>query len=227
MNNVLRSSSEFQEIVTILQQMMEEGAHCTIWQNIDDRKLHTECFIERIDFDLGTLVLKPLDQTFASNFQKRMQIYFKGSVQSILFKELAHYTSKKLLVINLPREIKLLEKRKAPRISLIDRENKVAEASKYDKESLEPRYFDLELLDISQGGLSFFLTSQQAGSIMTGDSLFFSRLLNVPLPTPIEATVKYTCPTKIKMKLVSERGTKVGVAFSNPLDQGLWKNLSL
>ncbi len=226
MSDILRSTNNSDEILHILEQMVRDCTPCTIWQNISEKKLHTECYIERIDLTLQVLVLRPTLDFFPVDFKKRFQLYFRGKTQSILFKELAHFTSDKLLVINIPREIKLLEKRSKPRLDVTNKENRIALVTKYDQQSLEARYFDLELLDISQGGLSFFMTSQQAGSIAQGDQLFFSQILSIKLQAPILATVRYATPTKLKLKLVSKKGIKVGVAFETALEEILWKELS-
>lgn len=227
MSDILRSTDNITEIIQILEQMVRDFTPCTIWQNIDEKKLHTECVIERIDMNLDILVLRPTLDFFPVDFKKRIQLYFRGKNQSILFKELAHYTSDKQLVINIPREIKLLEKRSRPRLDVTSKDNRIALATKYDAQSLEARYFDLELLDISQGGLSFFMTLQQAGSINQGDQLFFSQILSVKLLSPLSSTVRYTAPTKLKLNLVSKKGIKVGVAFEKQLEDTVWNELSV
>lgn len=226
MNEALRSTNLYSEIISLLKQLEEDGVPCIIWQTLGGKKIHTECKVKFIDRRLGTIVLSPKDEQFPIRFEKRYQIFFRGDHQSILFKELVHFASDKLLVINIPREIKILEKRSTPRISFASGNGMNALASKYDKQSLEPRYYELELLDLSKGGLAFFLTSQQAGSITKGDQLIFSKILECDLAAPIISTVLYAAPTKIKMQQVSKKGYRVGVAFDQQIPPDQWDGIT-
>lgn len=227
MTEALRSSNKANEILASLIKLQEEGVPCTIWQNIEDRKVHTQCYIESIDMRLGTIILSPSDGQFSFDFKNRSPIFFRGEKLSLLFKEFLHYSNDKLLVINIPQEIKILEKRQNPRICFAPGEGRSASASKYDSKTLEARNFELELLDLSQGGLAFFLTAQQAGSISKGDSLLFSRILSLNFDEPLMATVLYSTPTRLKLNETQKRGLRVGVSFQEKIENERWKDLSL
>lgn len=187
-----------------------------VWQNEDGGRTLAHCLVKRIDRKLGTIVLQPKEFVFESTFNKRLSLYFKGNEQSILFKEQIHFASNQLLVLNIPREVRIIEKRTNPRTHYKFDDNNQIWVSKYEQGAEHPRNFELVLLDLSQGGLSFNLSSQQSGSIKKGDVIFISRIFETELQTPLVAEVKYAVHANYRFNETMRKGIRVGAQFNDP-----------
>ncbi len=186
-----------------------------MWQKNNDERQLAHCLIKRIDRKLGTIVLQPREFCFEESFNKRLSLYFKGDEQSILFKEQIHFASGQLLVLNIPREIKIIEKRENPRTTFDFSDDNLIWVSKYEDDMSHPRNFELILLDLSLGGIAFNISGQQAGSIKKGDLIFISRILDEELETPLIAEVKYARPARYREKETVRKGIRVGAQFKD------------
>lgn len=216
--NLLRSTQDYSEILKILHEIQQSESEILIWQknDINDHRIVDYCKMKRIDRKLGTIVLSPSKDIFSGTFNKRMSIYFKGKEHSVLFKEQIHFVSNQLLVLNIPHELRLLEKRSSPRTTFKFEDEKSVFISKFEENMIHPRNYELILLDISSGGIAFNLSPQQHGSIKKGDTIFIVRLFNNELPNPISAEVKYTAHVNFKIKGMTKKGIRVGAKFHEP-----------
>ena len=214
--NILRATSDHVEILTIFKDIQSSNSEILIWQKEDGGRTLAHCLIKRIDQKLGTIVLHPKERIFEETFNKRLSLYFKGTEQSILFKEQIHFASAQMLVLNIPREIRIIDKRGNPRTHYKFDDNNQIFISKFEEGAEHARQYELVLLDLSHGGFSFNLTTQQSGAIKKGDIILVSRIFETEIQNPLSAVVKYTTHTNCRSNGIIRKGIKVGAQFNDP-----------
>lgn len=214
MNN-LRVSFSKKEIINILKRIQQDSDVVFIWQNVGETREIVYCHIEKIDVAIGNFCIRPIDPNQTFHIEKKLSLYVKGELESILFKQEIAFASEGMVILKFPPEVRIIEKRLIQREAFEVSDEKKITIAKYAPNSQKPRRFDLILLDISHAGVAFFITPTQLLSFGAGDQIYLLEVGGRKLSNPLSATVKYV--TRYTGTTEDVRGHRVGTHFLEPL----------
>lgn len=215
----LRVAYSMREIIELLKGLNKEKKTFYVWQNDQGHRSKVDCYIDKIDQGAGSFSIRPLDPTYKFEFEKDLVLYFKGDEKGMLFKQEIIVATKDVIILKIPREMRLIEKRASPRKVFDFYDERKMSIAKYSYESTKPRRFDLILLDYSKTGVAFFVTGQQILTFNVGDTIYLIELDGVKIKKPHAGVIKYI--TRFVGLQEETRGHRVGVQFNTPLPDEL------
>ena len=215
MKNTLRISSNRTEIIKILQNIKNKSKQSVIWQNLENSRIVNHGKIVDINIHKNTVKVVPDQKNTPFKFNKAFTIYFRGDEQSILFKQELDLSTDNSLVINIPEEVRIIEKRINIRYILDSTENNVLHLFKRIKGTDALKEFVVQTLDISSNGLSFVIPSQYFQYFNVHDIFLIHELLQYRFYIKIKGEVVHIADIKYRDNNTFSRGYKVGVKLFN------------
>jgi len=221
----LRVCQDPLEILTALNKMYEERSPVLVWQNTGDKRTTKNCYIRGIDYSSGRLIIMSLDSNRAFEFSQEFSIYIRGSEKSILFKREQAVIDSKRIVIGIPKEVRMYEKRANPRLVLgwdggynTHIEVKLNSTSKHKKE------FVFNIFDLSLTGAALYFPLSDRVFFNPNDNILIHKLGSFPYKNPLEARVIYI--KKIEFLHMGKRTTKMkmGIHFKHKISQEMLRS---
>ncbi len=220
LNFNLRVTNDVLEIITTLNKMHQDQSPVMVWQNLGERRIIRNAVIAAIDFSAGKIILTPDGATKSFDFVGPQTVYMRGHEKSILFKRENVKIDKRRIIVDIPKEVRMFEKRINPRIKLGFNspylgliEIKVNSSTELRKEFL------FNIYDLSSKGVSFNFNFKDQIYFAEGTEIFISKLGQIPFKKPIEGRVVYLK----KVEFISQGNRiskmKMGVAFRSPLGE--------
>lgn len=220
----LRVTKNPQEIRSYFKEYVRLKCSVMLWQNMEGagisnakRVIFTGKFV-LINEDKDFLVLTYQEnEKNKINFSQISTLYIKGDVESILFKvDITHHGKGKIL-IPIPDEIRVCEKREKARINFgYNHEGKV-EFFNYRAYRSKRKNSSAKLVDVSQGGLAMLMFTGKAHSWSPGDSFHIVSINNHEFTEPIAGTIRYIRTVRIMRNNQGVNAYRLGIEFERPL----------
>jgi hypothetical protein len=221
----LRVSTNHDEILRIVKKMQNNGFKITLWQNIEGKRKVMQAIIQQINLKEKTFSLRPFGPKEFS-FKKNFSIYLHGNEQSLLFKANTDFNSSKLIVVHIPKEVRVLEKRLGPRFILAKKPNHEVKIKKIHGFKEETKEFNLMGFDLSMKGLSFRLFAHDLTQFAVGNHLFICAVSGFIFQQPVEGQIMYIKAVKISEQTMgTDKVFRVGVKFVNEISRELLNSI--
>lgn len=217
--SILRITDSKKEIVNVLKRIQLEEEEVFIWQNHQGKRNIIYCKIEKVDPGMGNFSISPIDEAQSFQLEKKLSLYIKGEFESILFKQDVSFFTESLVILKIPSEIRIVEKRSISRKKFELSDQYKIVIAKYEKNSKKPRKFDLFLLDISLKGISFFVSPNQLLSFSAADQFYLLQLGEKKFSTPVTSTIKYI--SRFSSAADEVKGHRIGAQFEGDLPQDI------
>ncbi|HAZ13483.1 MAG: hypothetical protein A2X86_13210 [Bdellovibrionales bacterium GWA2_49_15] len=218
LNFNLRVTSDSLEIITTLNKMYHDQSPVLVWQNLGERRIIRNAVISAIDFAAGKVILVPNDPHKSFDFVGPHTVYMRGQEKSILFKRESVRIDKKRILVDIPKEVRMFEKRISHRIKLGFNspylgiiEIKINSSSDLRKE------FSFNIYDLSAKGLSFNFNFKDQIFFAEGTEIYISKLGQIPFKIPIEGRVVYLKKIEFMSSGARISKMKMGVAFKKAI----------
>lgn len=222
MNLNLRVSNDLLEILNALNKMYKDQISVLLWQNVGPRRIIRNANIKVIDYASGKIILIPSESNRTFDFEGTYTVYMRGPEKSILFKREMVVIEKKRIVFDIPKEVRMFEKRTTPRLRLGFNSAYMAHLEiKINSTSALKKEFSFNVFDISTTGISFNFNAKDQIYFSEVTEILIHRIGKIPFKNPIEGKVVYLKKiefinqgnriSKIKM------GIKLKYAFSEAL----------
>lgn len=220
----LRVTKDSHEIRTFLKDYVTTKTEVLLWQNLDQKgKNGAKRVIFKGKFILlnenkNFLLLKfELGNGEEIPFEFTSTLYIKGNLQSVLFKiEISHH-SKGTILLPIPQEMRVLEKREKPRFNFgVYSEGKV-EFFNYKTMRTNRKHNSAKLIDVSQGGLAMLMYTGKVHSWSEGDRFHIMRINSQTFTDTIVATINYIMPIEIERNNQTISAYRIGVHFDRDL----------
>lgn len=155
----LKIENNRSEIISTLIRMYRESTPVLVWQNkIDGSKLMKNSLIEAIFPELGYFILNPLPENDYFDFQNTSTIYIRGNERSILFKQPKIVLQDNKIIIQIPKQVRMYDKRYSERFHFGLKSNHHVEIFHSKNSLTQEQLFQVSLFDISERGASFNLS---------------------------------------------------------------------
>ncbi|MEK6626384.1 MAG: hypothetical protein AABY86_15550, partial [Bdellovibrionota bacterium] len=185
LNFNLRVTTDSLEIITTLNKMFIDQSRVLVWQNLGERRIVHNAVIGAIDFAAGHVILVPNDPHKYFDFTGPHTVYVRGHEKSILFKRESIRMEKKRIFVEIPKEVRMFEKRVNQRVKLgfnspylAVLEIKVNSLSELRKE------FVFNIFDLSTKGVSFNFNFKDQIFFAEGTEIQISKLGQIPFKKP-------------------------------------------
>ena len=130
-----------------------------------------------------------------------------------------------MVIIQIPDEIRLIEKRRSPRISF-GKDNKIEVViKKYIGHEATPVEFTLRLIDISRSGMAIVVYSHDLALFGKDSKLTLDKVGDVQFTPDIDGVVVYARKMKRKKDAVS-KVFRIGVSFLSDLSEQQLSSIS-
>ncbi len=152
-------------ISTILNSYLKMKCNLTLWQNIFEQRYEKIARIYRFDIDSEKLWLASTHSF--SNFKEGYEIYGHFQERKLIFKTNINYIGENKIVVNTPKEIKMLKSRSSERSSVVEKNIYI-----YYK-FLTDSHFNhrARVLDMSQKGLGLIVNNHDSNRFYVGDTI--------------------------------------------------------
>lgn len=210
----LRVTKNRDEIVDIFKDACKERIPVVIWQNINNERLILNATFKNYNIEENTIVLD-IKNPQALPLKNRATLYLKGNFKSILFKEMLTFSSGKIAIFNIPKELRLIELRKFERKQFRLTDDKFVEFFRINKLTDKKESFKFHILDLSNRGLAFNAESMEATNFIEKESITITAISDVKLPVPVKGTINYIKGQKQNIKAKQVFHYRLGVVFES------------
>lgn len=216
-------SNDREEIVKIIFEASHKKKNI-LWQTRADKRLVYE--IEEFEYDPIREVIRCKISDF-DTIDTGSIVYIKFAYRNTIFKGSIQALYKEYAYIQVPDEIKLEELREFPRYVFQPEENRLIKVSVPAKITETARlHIDVNLVDLSQGGVAIVLGDEQRPFIIGADDVQLSQLGNFEFKSKVGLEPVW----QVDFKQVNYRNgnssmaKKVGFKFVEPLPVKLMTN---
>jgi hypothetical protein len=199
------------EVMQIIHSIQSMGNGFYIWQNFEEKG--------RIGFDVESEQLT-LDKKFTVRGQRECSTFIEGEdlfffyeKQMVIFKTRVLVNNRSHLILSPPDQMQLRNTRAQKRLNLLHTAD-TANISKKNRNATPTRY-RLKLFDLSEGGASFILTSEQGNNINENNNIKIHGVNKTILSPYLDSTVCYKVPFKVGEK----NCFKIGVKFDREISK--------
>lgn len=208
----MRSTNNLKEIALTLKQIAEKSDNVLIWQTNKDTESRNiiPAKINSINFEEKSILLKPKED-YQFDFDNDLTLYFHSEHRSLIFKLGKSTITKNMLIIRIPNEAKLVELRRDNREVYSGRRPRITydRLKAYGSETME---YKSELLDLSDDGMAFVLSSINRTQFHEGDIIRLKGIGSKDLVDIREGEIMYIVPLDANTK-TSAMVFRVGVKF--------------
>lgn len=214
-----RSPESLKEIYSLFEREECEGAF--IWQN-KGVGIRNQIPVNRLELNRSSeIIYLSLAREFDFDPSYPIYIYhpFRKTVSKTEY--LGHFAGE--LSVNLPKDIKTLDTRNAPRFKFKPSDEKFV-TLKFDSKiaSLASRELKFQLIDISQSGIAICVSHKNKELFNFSQNFILTHLGKIPLPKPLSISEVYLKPFTYKT-----RGKRVNTNRAGFQIQGALKKFVL
>lgn len=210
----LRIAKVRSEIVNVLLKIYINDSSVLIWQKENEKKrILNTAKISHVDENIGVMHLRSTSGEWSTNIKGELALYFKGDEQSILFKAKNLIIQKNELIVPIPAEVRLLEKRYAPRLKLDATDSKNNLVVQKIFENGKRKQFCVTVIDISLTGVAVAVGRAEAKFFYEGDTVYVIELANNGLKNNVPGKVVYLRPVDYIDASLKTKGFRVGIKF--------------
>lgn len=210
----LRIARVRSEIVNVLLKIYINDSAVLIWQRDNEKKrLLNTARISNVDENIGVFHLRSTSGAWSASIKGELALYFKGEEQSILFKAKNLIVEKDELIVPIPSEVRLLEKRYAPRLKLDPGNSMNNLVVQKIFENGKRKQFSVLVIDISETGVAIALSRNEAKYFYEGDAVFLIELANHGLKDMVPGRIVYLRPADYLDAILKTKGFRVGIKF--------------
>ncbi|MBT7611282.1 MAG: hypothetical protein HN576_16095 [Bacteriovoracaceae bacterium] len=216
----LKIENNRSEIIATLIRMYRETTPVLVWQNnLNGTKLMKNSLIDGIFPELGNFVLTPLPESDVFDFCNTSTIYIRGNERSILFKEPKIVIYDKKIIVQIPRQVRMYDKRYSERFHFGLKSNYRVEIFHQKKSLNEEQIFQVSLFDISDKGASFNLSLLDQKNFNQEEVIKLVRLGNKFFPDYLMGKIIYLHRLDNKIGGIHCPSIKMGVKFDRCLSK--------
>lgn len=214
-NSALRISYDWNEIIDTLEQIQSEGSPIAVWDSNGEKSIEkaVEWSIDPIN---GQIDFYQEGGNFNHLKDKETTIYFKGKEKSILFKQENILPLGDHILIDIPHEVNLYERRGEQRIHF------GWESPHFTHISLTKKGKDYEMLysvyDISPHGMALNISSEEVSLFSTGDTIHIHKIGQSNIMIPLKAEICHIGQMDFIEGGIHLKRMKVGVRFTKDLN---------
>jgi len=220
----LRITKNPDEIRSFFREYIRLKCPVLLWQNMEEQGVSNA---ERVIFNGQFSMLDDSKDVLILNynasknqevdFDVNSTLYIKGEIQSILFKvDITHHADGKIL-LQIPSEVRVCEKREKARINFgYDYEGKV-EFFNYKAYKSKRKHSSAKLIDVSQGGLAMLMFTGKAHNWTPGDTFHVVSVNGFEFPDPITAEIRYIRTIRITRNNQGLNAYRLGIQFERDL----------
>lgn len=220
----LRVTRNPHEIRSFFREYIRLKCPVLLWQNMGGagqsnakRVIFQGLFVllnEKKDFVVLTY---KTDKNQPIDFDTSSTLYIKGNVQSILFKvDITHYSEGKILIA-LPSEVRVCEKRERARINFGYNYDGKVEFFNYKAYRSKRKHSSAKLVDVSQGGVAILMFTGKAHSWSPGDTFHIVSINGYEFPEPITGEIRYIRTIRITRNNQGVNAYRLGIQFEREL----------
>lgn len=211
----LRIAKVYSEIVNVLLKIYVNKSQVLIWQRENETKRFlNSAVISKVDERVGVFHLRSTSGLWKSGIKGELALYFKGAEQSILFKVKNLIVQKDELLVPIPTEVRLIEKRNQPRMLLdpCNANNTIGIQKIF--ENGNRKHFGVSIIDISITGAAIVIGRTEAKYFYQGDTVYVIEMANMILKAPIPGKVVYVKPFDQSDSNLKTKSHRIGIQFA-------------
>lgn len=211
----LRITKTRSDILNVLTEIYVNNSVVLIWQRDKNKKRFINtAVVSHIDRTGGCFLLQSTSGDWLSQVNPSLPLYFKGEEQEVLFKVSGVQLSNKHLLVPVPQDVHITDKRKYSRIQPENNKNFIVQnAFKNGKR----KQFSLKAIDISQSGAALSITSTDSKFFYEGDSIVIAPSTQTHLGHTVEGRVIYMKAKDDIGATFKGKELRLGIKFNMPI----------
>ncbi len=219
----LRVCHNSNEIIDTIGRMFADASPVMLWQNHGGKRVVVYATITSVDLKNRVIVFAAKDKFKFQIFSRQYNIYIRGSERSILFKQATCRFNAGRLAIPLPNEVRLLEKRRHPRLDLskLKQNLEVFFNKRIGTGVGTQRLFEAHIVNLSNQGMCLEFFQDFGKYFYEGDCLLLSRIHRFNFTPAREATVIY-----IQKHTQRDDRIRLGIKLKEELSDSFLNNLT-
>ena len=225
-NNVLRVSSNQSEVLNFLTMAQTKNLKITLWQKIQDEVVINYGEIQNINRQNKSIQISLENSHIKFNMNQLTHIFIRDIDNSVLFKESITFDEGHQLTFAIPKNLRIIEKRSTSRYIFSSHDLKEVKISKISDSSYH-RVIDFQLSDLSNLGMSLMVLPDEIDKFATGDTFLIHKMACETFTPPLQASVIYIAKSEYKKKKRYFRSFKVGLKFTDVLDNRIVNRVNL
>ena len=222
----LRVTDDPYEISSFFREYIRLECPVLLWQNMDQtgssnaKRVVFSGQFSLINEDKNYIVLTyKAEENQEINFDRSSTLYIKGTIQSILFKNEISFHNDGKIIMEIPKEVRVCEKRDKPRVNFgYNFEGKV-EFFNYKAYRSQRKHSSAKLVDISVGGFAMLMFTGKAHSYSVGDTIQIVNINGAEFPEPITSTIRYIRTVRITRNNQGINAYRFGVMFKEQISE--------
>jgi hypothetical protein len=216
----LKIENNRSEIIATLIRMYRECTPVLVWQSDSDgHKFMKNSVIEAIFPELGYFVLSPLPDGDYFDFCNTSTIYIRGNERSILFKQQKIVIQDNKIIIQIPNQVRMYDKRYTERFHFGLKSNHHVEIFHSKNSMDQEQLFQVSLFDISVRGASFNMSLLDQKYFYQEEIIKVVKLGKKSFPEYLMAKIIYLHRLDNKIGGIHCPSIKMGVKFDRSLSK--------
>ena len=228
-SNVMRISKNQEEIFKLLMKIQSINTQVNLWQKSTSEVNISYAEITKIDRKsnkLGFIITKAKDGE-KLKIGHPINVYIRLPDQSILFRaDIQIIGAQNSIVINLPKEIRIMEKRATSRYIFSSHDRKEVLISRVSEASYSSK-IRFQLSDLSNLGIALTVLPSAIDSFNPEDHFLIHKISNEKFMPPIQAKVVYVAKSEYKKKKRFFKAFKVGFRFYEEISSGVINRINV
>tara|TARA_Y100000590_G_scaffold470440_1_gene664931 strand:- start:18000 stop:18692 length:693 start_codon:yes stop_codon:yes gene_type:complete len=214
-NQALRTSSDWNEIIGTLEEIQSEGSPVAIWETGGEKTVE-RAVSWSLDLDNGQIDFHQKGSNFNHLKDKNTTVYFKGKEKSILFKQGNILPLGDHILIDIPNEVNLYDRRGEERILFGWGSPHFARLT-FTRNGKD---YDLihSIYDISPNGLALNLSPSEVQFFKSGDIIHIHKVGQSNLMIPLKAEICHIGHMDFIEGGIHFKRMKVGIRFKKDLN---------
>lgn len=212
----LRTTSNYNEIIDVIRECCQKQNSVMVWQNpigvsaTDEERIISQGRMFHYNSSHSTITLE-MDDNKNSFLDLKHVLYVSSDEYVLLFKTDIINSDDEEVIIKVPHEMKVLERRTEPRTE-IGADNRFKLDLQFEKKKIAAN-----LINLSIGGAAILIKGG-AHIWSEGDSLTVSKICDVHLAHSLKAEVRNIRSVELSENSKTYQGIRVGIQFESKLD---------
>lgn len=223
---VLRETSNQQEILTFFIELSKDKKPFKVWQSTKNTREVLDCMITEIDERNFVVSMKPINKEQTLNFEQEIEVFFRQDEIKLLFKNKISLISKKIFEFEVPAKVKIQDRRLDERKIFKTEHAKPSSMNTvicvYSDVDRAVKEFNVEVYDLSRRGMAIQVKQKVSKHFKVNKNIKLGLIGNKSNELFLEGKIAYLELIEDKKKLHQSVFLRLGIVFDEIIDLNLY-----
>ncbi|MBL6989232.1 MAG: hypothetical protein ISR65_05620 [Bacteriovoracaceae bacterium] len=219
LNTRLRVTKKRSEIIEVLCELQQSVAQIKVWQNNQGGRKTNDVIIISVNSVSDTFLIQSKDNVGFSSFTDDVCLYFTTAHKSILLKTSIVSILPNAVVVSVPKELKIHEKRDRLRLHFKTSKMPIISFKRPILYGKSEKIWDEQIFDISSNGSAICVRSDRRDLFKVDAKLKIDKIAETKVdPSDLYAKVTYSKQVILSIKQRKQVFYRVGLIFNRRIE---------